>query len=202
MKIICIGRNYAAHAAELGNEIQKEPVIFMKPDSAVFRQRDAFYIPDWTNDVHYEMEVVVRINRLGKNIESRFAPKYYQEFTIGIDFTARDVQSQLKAKGLPWEKAKAFDQSAVLGEFLSADEYDLSNLNFILYKNGDLVQDGNTSLMLHNIPNIIEHCSQYFTLKIGDLIFTGTPEGVGPVTSGDLLEGYIEGEKVLNVKIK
>ncbi|MDB9882827.1 fumarylacetoacetate hydrolase family protein [Bacteroidia bacterium] len=202
MKIICIGRNYAAHAAELGNEIQKEPVIFMKPDSAVFRQRDAFYLPDWTNDVQYELEVVVRINRLGKNIESRFASKYYQEFTIGIDFTARDVQSQLKAKGLPWEKAKAFDQSAVLGEFLSADEYDLSNLNFQLYKNGDLVQDGNTSLMLHNIPNIIEHCSQYFTLKIGDLIFTGTPEGVGPVTSRDLLEGYIEGEKVLNVKIK
>jgi acylpyruvate hydrolase len=127
MKIICIGRNYAAHAAELGNEVAAEPVIFMKPDSAVFRQRDAFYIPDWTNDVHYELEVVVRINRLGKNIEAKFAPKYFAEFTVGIDFTARDVQSALKAKGLPWEKAKAFDQSAVLGDFLSVDDFDLNN---------------------------------------------------------------------------
>ena len=202
MKIICIGRNYAAHAAELGNEVAAEPVIFMKPDSAVFRQRDAFYIPDWTNDVHYELEVVVRINRLGKNIEAKFAPKYCAEFTVGIDFTARDVQSALKAKGLPWEKAKAFDQSAVLGDFLSVDDFDLSNLHFQLKKNGELVQDGNTSLMLHNIAQLIEHSSQYFTLKIGDLLFTGTPEGVGPVAPGDLLEGFIEGKKVLNVKVR
>ena len=202
MKIICIGRNYAANAAELGNELATEPVIFMKPDSAVFRQRDAFYIPDWTNDVHYELEVVVRINRLGKNIEAKFAPKYFAEFTVGIDFTARDVQSALKAKGLPWEKAKAFDQSAVLGDFLSVDDFDLSNLHFQLKKNGELVQDGNTSLMLHNIAQLIEHSSQYFTLKIGDLLFTGTPEGVGPVAPGDLLEGFIEGKKVLNVKVR
>ncbi|MGB4080216.1 MAG: fumarylacetoacetate hydrolase family protein [Bacteroidia bacterium] len=202
MKIICIGRNYAAHAAELGNEVAAEPVIFMKPDSAVFRQRDAFYIPDWTNDVHYELEVVVRINRLGKNIEAKFAPKYFAEFTVGIDFTARDVQSALKAKGLPWEKAKAFDQSAVLGDFLSVDDFDLSSLHFQLKKNGELVQDGNTSLMLHNIAQLIEHSSQYFTLKIGDLLFTGTPEGVGPVAPGDLLEGFIEGKKVLNVKVR
>ena len=202
MKIICIGRNYAAHAAELGNELATEPVIFMKPDSAVFRQRDAFYIPDWTNDVHYELEVVVRINRLGKNIEAKFAPKYFAEFTVGIDFTARDVQSALKAKGLPWEKAKAFDQSAVLGDFLSVDDFDLNNLHFQLKKNGELVQDGNTSLMLHNIAQLIEHSSQYFTLKIGDLLFTGTPEGVGPVAPGDLLEGFIEGKKVLNVKVR
>lgn len=202
MKIICIGRNYTAHAAELGNEVAAEPVIFMKPDSAVFRQRDAFYIPDWTNDVHYELEVVVRINRLGKNIEAKFAPKYFAEFTVGIDFTARDVQSALKAKGLPWEKAKAFDQSAVLGDFLSVDDFDLSNLHFQLKKNGELVQDGNTSLMLHNIAHLIEHSSQYFTLKIGDLLFTGTPEGVGPVAPGDLLEGFIEGKKVLNVKVR
>jgi len=202
MKIICIGRNYAAHAAELGNEVAAEPVIFMKPDSAVFRQRDAFYIPDWTNDVHYELEVVVRINRLGNNIEAKFAPKYFAEFTVGIDFTARDVQSALKAKGLPWEKAKAFDQSAVLGDFLSVDDFDLSNLHFQLKKNGELVQDGNTSLMLHNIAQLIEHSSQYFTLKIGDLLFTGTPEGVGPVAPGDLLEGFIEGKKVLNVKVR
>ena len=202
MKIICIGRNYAAHAAELGNEVAAEPVIFMKPDSAVFRQRDAFYIPDWTNDVHYELEVVVRINRLGKNIEAKFAPKYFAEFTVGIDFTARDVQSALKAKGLPWEKAKAFDQSAVLGDFLSVDDFDLNNLHFQLKKNGKLVQDWNTSLMLHNISQLIEHSSQYFTLKIGDLLFTGTPEGVGPVAPGDLLEGFIEGKKVLNVKVR
>lgn len=202
MKIICIGRNYAAHAAELGNEIHSEPVIFMKPDSAVFRQRDAFYIPNWTTDVHYELEVVVRIQRLGKNIEAKFAAKYFSEFTVGIDFTARDVQTALKAKGLPWEKAKAFDQSAVLGDFLNVEDYDLNNLHFQLKKNGEVVQDGNTALMLHNIPDVIEHASQYFTLKIGDLIFTGTPEGVGPVAVGDLLEGYIEGKKVLNVKIK
>ncbi len=202
MKIICIGRNYAAHAAELGNELAAEPVIFMKPDSAVFRQRDAFYIPEWTNDVHYELEVVVLINRLGKNIEAKFAPKYFAEFTVGIDFTARDVQSALKAKGLPWEKAKAFDQSAVLGDFLSVDDFDLSNLHFQLKKNGELVQDGNTSLMLHNIAQLIEHSSQYFTLKIGDLLFTGTPDGVGPVVSGDVLEGFIEGKKVLNVKVR
>jgi 2-keto-4-pentenoate hydratase/2-oxohepta-3-ene-1,7-dioic acid hydratase in catechol pathway len=202
MKILCIGRNYAAHAAELGNEIQAEPVIFMKPDSAVFRQRDAFYIPDWTTDVHYELEVVIRIDRLGKNIEPKFAHKYFTEFTVGIDFTARDVQSQLKAKGLPWEKAKAFDQSAVLGDFLSVADYDLSNLNFQLKKNGELVQDGNTSMMLHTIPKIIEHTSQFFTLKIGDLLFTGTPEGVGPVASGDILEGYVASKKVLQVKIK
>ena len=202
MKIICIGRNYAAHAAELGNELAAEPVIFMKPDSAVFRQRDAFYIPDWTSDVHYELEVVVRINRLGKNIEAKFAPKYFAEFTVGIDFTARDVQSALKAKGLPWEKAKAFDQSAVLGYFLSVDDFDLNNLHFQLKKNGQVVQDGDTSLMLHNISQLIEHSSQYFTLKIGDLLFTGTPEGVGPVAPGDLLEGFIEGKKVLNVKVR
>ncbi len=202
MKIICIGRNYAAHAAELGNEIQKDPVIFMKPDSAIFRQRDAFYIPDWTNEVHYELEVVIRINRLGKNIEPKFASKYYSDFTVGIDFTARDVQAELKSKGLPWEKAKGFDQSAVLGEFLPTSDYDLTNLNFQLKKNGELVQDGNTSLMLHPIAQIIEHTSQYFTLKIGDIIFTGTPEGVGPVASGDVLEGYVEGKKVLHVKVK
>lgn len=202
MKIICIGRNYAAHAAELGNEVAAEPVIFMKPDSAVFRQRDAFYIPYWTNDVHYELEVVVRINRLGKNIDAKFAPKYFAEFTVGIDFTARDVQSALKAKGLPWEKAKAFDQSAVLGDFLNVEDFDLNNLHFQLKKNGEVVQDGNTSLMLHNIAQLIEHSSQYFTLKIGDLLFTGTPEGVGPVVSGDVLEGFIEGKKVLNVKVR
>ena len=202
MKIICIGRNYVDHIKELNNEITKDPVIFMKPDSAIFRQGDAFYIPEWSNEIHYEAEIVVKLNRLGKNIESRFANKYFEEFTLGIDFNARDVQSKLKAKGLPWEKAKAFDQSAVLGEYLKVEDYDLSNLNFSLHRNGNPVQNGNTKLMLHSIPKIIEHCSQYFTLKIGDLIFTGTPAGVGKVEIGDVLEGFIEEKKVLHVKIK
>ena len=202
MKIICIGRNYVAHAEELGNETPQEPVIFMKPDSAIFRQRDAFYIPDWTNEVHYEAEIVVKINRLGKNIEERFATKYFSQFTLGIDFTARDIQKKLKDKGLPWEKAKAFDQSAVLGEFLDVKDYSLDNLKFELKKNGQIVQSGNTKSMIFSIPQIIGHCSEFFTLKIGDLIYTGTPEGVGPVYEGDELQGFIEGKKVLNVKIR
>jgi len=202
MKIICIGRNYVAHAEELGNEIPSEPVLFMKPDSAIFRQRDAFYIPDWTDEVHYEAEIVIKIDRLGKNIEPRFAHKYFQEFTLGIDFTARDVQQKLKTNGLPWEKAKAFDQSAVLGSFLKVKDFNLQNLHFKLRKNGETVQKGDTQLMLFDIPQIIEHCSKYFTLKIGDLLFTGTPKGVGPVKKGDILEGFIETQKVLHVKIR
>ena len=202
MKIICIGRNYVAHVKELGNEIPKEPVLFMKPDSAIFRQRDAFYIPDWTNEVHYEAEIVIKINRLGKNIEEKFAPKYYSQFTLGIDFTARDIQKNLKAQGLPWEKSKAFDQSAVLGEYLNVNDYSLDNLNFELKINGRVVQSGNTKSMIYTIPQIINHCSEFFTLKIGDLIFTGTPEGVGKVNAEDELEGFIEGKKILHVKIR
>ena len=174
----------------------------MKPDSAIFRQRDAFYIPDWTDEVHYEAEIVIKIDRLGKNIEPRFAHKYFQEFTLGIDFTARDVQQKLKTNGLPWEKAKAFDQSAVLGSFLKVKDFNLQNLHFKLRKNGETVQKGDTQLMLFDIPQIIEHCSKYFTLKIGDLLFTGTPKGVGPVKKGDILEGFIETQKVLHVKIR
>lgn len=202
MKIICVGRNYRKHAEELGNEVPEEPVIFMKPDSAILRQRDAFYIPDFSNDVHYEAEIVIKLNRLGKRIQSKFASKYYAEFTLGIDFTARDVQAKLKAKGLPWEKAKGFDSSAVCGDWLSVDDVNINNLSFELKKNGETVQRGNTKDMLFSVDELIEHTSQYFTLKIGDQIFTGTPEGVGPVISGDLLEGFIEGQKVLNVKVK
>ena len=202
MKIICVGRNYRKHAQELGNEVPAEPVIFMKPDSAILRQRDAFYIPDFTNDVHYEAEIVVKLNRLGKRIQQKFAHKYYAQFTVGIDFTARDVQSELKAKGLPWEKAKGFDSSAVCGEWLNVSDYDINNLNFELKKNGETVQQGNTKDMLFSVDALIENTSQYFTLKIGDQIFTGTPEGVGPVASGDILEGYVEGLKVLQVKVK
>ena len=202
MKIICVGRNYRKHAEELGNQIPEEPVLFMKPDSAILRQRDAFYIPDFSSDVHYEAEIVIKLNRLGKRIQSKFASKYYAEFTVGIDFTARDVQAQLKAKGLPWEKAKGFDSSAVCGSWLPVDQFDMNNLSFELKKNGETVQTGNTRDMLFSNDELIEHTSQYFTLKIGDQIFTGTPEGVGPVKSGDLLEGYVEGKKVLNVKVK
>lgn len=202
MKIICVGRNYVEHIEELNNEMPDEPVIFMKPDSAVMRQRDAFYIPDWTNDVHYEAEIVVKFNRLGKNIEKRFAHKYFEEITIGLDFTARDVQTQLKSKGLPWEKAKAFDSSAVMGDWIPSDDLDLDALDFQLYRNGELVQDGNTSLMINDVSSLIEHCSKYFTIKIGDLLFTGTPKGVGKVERGDLLEGFVNGKKLLRVKVK
>lgn len=203
MKILCIGRNYVKHAEELGNEVPKEPVVFMKPDSALMRQRDAFYIPDWTSDVHYEAELVVRFMRLGKNIESRFASKYYQEITVGLDLTARDVQSALKAKGLPWEKAKAFDQSAVVGDWVKIDDLENKDeIRFQLFKNGELVQDGNSKFMIHSIPDLVEHCSSYFTIKIGDLLFSGTPEGVGPVNAGDVLEGYLESKKVLRVRVK
>lgn len=202
MKILCIGRNYRKHAEELGNEVPEEPVIFMKPDSAILRQRDAFYIPDFSNDIHYEAEIVIKLNRLGKHIQAKFAHKYFVELTLGIDFTARDVQSKLKAKGLPWEKAKAFDSSAVCGHWLPVDEFDVTNLSFELHKNGEVVQKGNTSNMIFPVDQLIEHCSRYFTLKIGDQIFTGTPEGVGPVKSGDILEGFIEGRKVLNVRVK
>jgi len=202
MKIICVGRNYGKHALELGNAIPKEPVLFMKPDSALMRQRDKFYIPDFSEDVHYEAEVVFRIDRIGKRIQSKFAPKYFSQISLGIDFTARDVQSELKSKGLPWEKAKAFDQSAVVGKWLDKKEFDLSDLDFELKKNGETVQKGNTSDMLFPIDDLIEHISGYFTLKIGDLIFSGTPEGVGEVQSNDHLEGYIAGEKVLNLQVR
>jgi acylpyruvate hydrolase len=202
MKIICIGRNYAQHARELGNEVPDEPVIFMKPDSALLREGEPFFIPDWSSDIHYETEVVIRINRIGKNIEKRFAHKYYNEFSLGLDFTARDVQSVLKSKGLPWEKAKAFDRSAFVADWLPVKDFPLNHLDFSLKINGKLVQQGNTSNMLHGIDEIISHVSQYFTLKIGDLIFTGTPEGVGAVNTGDVLEGFIESTRVFGVRVK
>ncbi len=202
MKIICIGRNYLKHIEELKNEKPTEPVVFLKADSSLMRQRDLFYIPDWSKDIHYEVEVVVKINRLGKNIAAKFAHKYYSEFSLGIDFTARDIQSQLKAKGLPWEKAKSFDQSAAIGKWLNVKDHDLDSLDFSLYKNGELVQKGDTSMMIHPISELVSHCSEYFTLKIGDLLFTGTPEGVGPVTAGDLLEAYVGDKKVLKVKVR
>ncbi|HPE76389.1 MAG TPA: fumarylacetoacetate hydrolase family protein [Draconibacterium sp.] len=204
MKIICIGRNYVAHARELNNEIPDEPVFFMKPDSSLLRNNDPFYIPDWTKDVHHEIELVIKINRLGKNIEKRFANRYFDEIGLGIDFTARDVQNKLKEKGLPWEKAKAFDQAAVLGgKFFDKNMFaDQRNISFNLKINDKLVQDGNSSLMIFSFDDIISHVSKYVTLKIGDLIYTGTPAGVGPVKIGDHLEGYLEEQKILDFIIK
>lgn len=204
MKIICIGRNYVAHAKELNNEVPDEPVFFMKPDSALLRNNDPFYLPGWTNDVHHEIELVLKIKRLGKNIEKRFAHRYYDEIGLGIDFTARDIQQKLKEKGLPWEKAKAFDQSAVLGStFIDKNEFpDLKNISFRLLKNGNLVQDGNSSLMIFDFDEIISQISRYITLKIGDLIYTGTPAGVGAVGIGDRLEGFLDERKLFDFEIK
>lgn len=204
MKIICVGRNYVAHAKELNNEIPDEPVLFMKPDSALLRNNDPFYIPDWSNDVHHEVELIVKISKLGKNIEKKFAHRYYKEIGLGIDFTARDVQNALKEKGLPWEKAKAFDHSAVIcSEFVPIQSFpDLNAIQFKLDIGGKTVQEGNSALMIFPIDDIIAHVSKYFTLKIGDLIYTGTPSGVGPVKIGDRLEGFLEGEKRFDFRIK
>jgi len=203
MKIICIGRNYVAHAKELGNAVPEEPVIFMKPKSALLVPGMNFYYPAFTNELHYEAELVFKISKNGKYIDGKYAWQYYTDITLGIDFTARDLQTELKRKGLPWEKSKAFDQSAVVGQFVKLNELqNKRDIHFQLYKNGDLVQDGKSSLMLFTVDDIMEHTSQYFTLNIGDLIFTGTPSGVGEVVVGDVLEGFVEGEKLLELEIK
>ena len=204
MKIICIGKNYVAHIEELKTEIPDEPLFFMKPDSALLRNNDPFYIPDWSNDLHYEIELVLKINRLGKNIEKRFAHRYFDEIGLGVDFTARDIQYNLIEKGWPWEKAKAFDQSAVISSTF-IDKTAFSNSESILFrldKNGETVQNGSSKLMIFSFDEIISHVSKYVTLKIGDLIYTGTPAGVGAVAIGDHLEGYIEDKKLLDFMIK
>ena len=203
MKIICIGRNYTKHIAELENERPEEPVVFLKPNSAILHKDHPFYIPEFTNEVHYEVEVLVKINRLGKYIAPKFAHKYYDEIGLGIDFTARDIQKKLKAKGLPWEKAKAFDGSAIIGEFVSKSTFkDIQNISFSLHKNKQLVQQGNTNAMLWKIDELIAYVSQYMTLKMGDIIFTGTPAGVGKVNSEDFLEGKIEGKTFFTLRVK
>lgn len=204
MKIICIGRNYAEHAKELKNEVPTEPVVFLKPETALLPKNHPFIYPDHTSDLHYEVELVIRINKLGKHIDEKFAHKYYSEIGIGIDFTARDLQQKCKEKGLPWEKAKAFDHSAPMGrKFISVG--DLPNrdaIKFELYKNDGCVQSGNSSDMIFSFDQIIAYVSKYFTLKIGDMIMTGTPKGVGPCVIGDKLEAYIEGEKLLVVDVR
>jgi 2-keto-4-pentenoate hydratase/2-oxohepta-3-ene-1,7-dioic acid hydratase in catechol pathway len=203
MKIICIGRNYTDHIAELANEKPTEPVIFMKTDTSVLLKNFPFVIPEFSNEVHYEVEILVKINKVGKYIDAKFAHKYYDEIGLGIDFTARDLQEKLKAKGLPWEKAKAFDGSAVIGEFLPKETFEnLENINFSLLKNQETVQQGNTNLMLWKIDELIANISQYFTLKKGDIIFTGTPKGVGKISENDILTGFIEDKKMFEIKVK
>lgn len=203
MKLICIGRNYTDHIKELENEKPTDPVVFLKPDTAILLKKQPFFIPDFSDDIHHEVEVLVKIKKVGKYIDKKFAHKYYDEIGLGIDFTARDLQAQLKAKGLPWEKAKAFDGAAVIGDWLPKIKFqDLNNINFSLKKNDEVVQSGNTQLMLWKIDELIEYVSKYFTLKIGDIIFTGTPAGVGKVFANDKLNGYIENEELFSIKIK
>jgi 2-keto-4-pentenoate hydratase/2-oxohepta-3-ene-1,7-dioic acid hydratase in catechol pathway len=203
MKIICIGRNYAEHIEELHNERPKDPVLFLKPDTSILPKRNPFIIPEFSNDVQYEVEILVKIRKIGKYIDQKFAHKYYDEIGLGIDFTARDLQQQLKEKGLPWEKAKAFDGAAVIGNFLQKNAFEsVDDINFRLEKNGMAVQNGNTSLMLWKIDTLIEYISKYFTLKIGDVIFTGTPSGVGKVIPNDLLTGFIEDKELFSIKVK
>lgn len=203
MKIICIGRNYAKHIEELESEKPENPVIFLKPDSAILAKNQPFFVPPFSNNVHYEVEVLVKINKVGKYIQEKFAHKYYDEIGLGVDFTARDLQNQLKDKGLPWEKSKAFDGSALIGKFLPKGELgDLENLKFLLHKNNELVQDGNTNAMLWKIDELISYVSQFFTLKKGDILFTGTPAGVGKVSENDILIGTIQETELFSVKIK
>jgi len=203
MKLICIGRNYTEHNIELENENPDEPVVFLKPDTAILLKKQPFFIPDFSNDVHYEVEILVKINRVGKYIDKKFAHKYYDEIGLGIDFTARDLQAQLKGKGLPWEKAKAFDGAAVIGNWMPVNDIaDVNAIEFFLKKNDKIVQKGNTSLMLWKIHEIIEYVSKYFTLKIGDIIFTGTPSGVGKVIANDKLKGFIENKEMFSITVK
>jgi 2-keto-4-pentenoate hydratase/2-oxohepta-3-ene-1,7-dioic acid hydratase in catechol pathway len=203
MKIICVGRNYGAHIEELKNEKPEHPVLFLKPDTAILLKKQPFFIPDFSNDIHHEVEVLVKINKIGKYIDRKFAPTYYDEIGLGIDFTARDLQEQLKEKGLPWEKAKAFDGAAVIGNFLPKSTFEsVDAINFSLKKNGEIVQSSSTALMLWKIDALIEYISKYFTLKIGDIIFTGTPSGVGKVFANDKLVGFLENQQLFSITIK
>ena len=203
MKVIAIGRNYIDHAKELNNPVPQKPVFFLKPETAILQKNRPFYIPDFSKEIHYECEIVVKINRVGKNIAKQFAHRYYQDIGIGIDFTARDLQRNCKSKGLPWEIAKAFDNSAPIGKFVNKSQFEnINNINFGLDINDKTVQKGNTSDMIFDIDTLVAYVSKFFTLKMGDLIFTGTPAGVGPVKIGDRLIASIEGQTLLNFEIK
>lgn len=202
MKIICVGRNYTDHIQELKNETPTSPVLFLKPDSAVLLKKQPFFIPEFSNDIHYEVELLVRIKKIGKHIDRKFAHKYYDEIGLGIDFTARDIQAEQKKNGLPWEIAKAFDGSAVVGNFINKEEVDLNNIDFSLKVNDSLAQKGNSNQMIWKIDALIEYISKFFTLKIGDIIFTGTPSGVGKVSPEDQLTGYIGKAEMFSIKVK
>ena len=202
MKIICIGKNYLKHIDELNSSKEDEPVIFLKPDTSIIQKNQPFFIPEFSNEIHYEIEIILKFNRLGKHIESKFSNKYFNQISLGIDFTARDFQNKFKERGLPWDISKGFDNSALIGDWKNIKTYDLDNINFRLEKNGKIVQQSNSKNMIWKIDELIAYASKYFTIKIGDIMFTGTPEGVGVVSEDDVLEGFLGDEKVFSVKIK
>ena len=202
MKIICVGKNYLKHIDELNSSKEDEPVIFLKPDTSIIQKNQPFFIPEFSNEIHYEIEIILKFNRLGKHIESKFPNKYFNQISLGIDFTARDFQNKFKERGLPWDISKGFDNSALIGDWKSIKTYDLDNINFRLEKNGKIVQQSNSKNMIWKIDELIAYASKYFTIKIGDIMFTGTPEGVGVVSEDDVLEGFLGDEKVFSVKIK
>ena len=203
MKLICIGKNYLKHIHELNSKKEDDPVIFLKPDTSVIQKKQPFFIPEFSNDIHYEVEIILKFNRVGKHIEPKFSKKYFDKISLGIDFTARDLQRKFKENGLPWDIAKGFDNSAMIGDWLSVDLFDdIDNINFRLEKNGEIVQKSNSSNMIWKIDQLISKASTFFTIKIGDIMFTGTPEGVGRVVENDILEGYIDDKKVFSVRVK
>ena len=202
MKIICVGKNYLKHIDELNSSKEDEPVIFLKPDTSIIQKNQPFFIPEFSNEIHYEIEIILKFNRLGKHIESKFSNKYFNQISLGIDFTARDFQNKFKDRGLPWDISKGFDNSALIGDWKSIKTYDLDNINFRLEKNGKIVQQSNSKNMIWKIDELIAYASKYFTIKIGDIMFTGTPEGVGVVSEDDVLDGFLGDEKVFSVKIK
>jgi len=203
MKLICIGKNYLKHIHELNSKKEDDPVIFLKPDTSVIQKKQPFFIPEFSSDIHYEVEIILKFNRVGKHIEPKFSKKYFDKISLGIDFTARDLQRKFKENGLPWDIAKGFDNSAMIGDWLSVDLFDdIDNINFRLEKNGEIVQKSNSSNMIWKIDQLISKASTFFTIKIGDIMFTGTPEGVGRVVENDILEGYIDDKKVFSVRVK
>jgi 2-keto-4-pentenoate hydratase/2-oxohepta-3-ene-1,7-dioic acid hydratase in catechol pathway len=203
MKIICIGQNYLKHIEELNSNRSESPVIFLKPDSSIIQKNQPFFIPDFSKEIHYEVEIILKFSKLGKHIDPKFSNKYYNQISLGIDFTARDLQKKLKQSGQPWEKAKAFDNSAVIGDWINiSDFHEINNINFCLKVNNKIVQTSNSSNMIWKVDELISEVSNYFTLKIGDILFTGTPEGVGKVNVGDVLDGFLEKKKVFSIKIK
>ena len=203
MKIICVGQNYLNHIKELNSKRNKSPILFLKPDSSIIQKNQPFFIPEFSKEIHYEAEIILKFDKLGKHIDKKFSKKYYNQISLGIDFTARDLQEKLKKSGQPWEKAKSFDNSAVVGDWIDVNNFqDINDINFCLKLNNEIVQSSNSSNMIWKIDDLVSEVSNYFTLKIGDILFTGTPEGVGKVSIGDVLEGFLEEKKVFSIKIK